>query len=123
MERLPYIDEHAITVNADPAATWSALPAIPFGFVLEEARPHERFALKGRHWFAAYRLVFVLTDVSHDSHNPRTRVVAETWARFPGVKGAVYRALVIGTGGHRVVVRRMLKKIAAQSLSTSPSMS
>ncbi|CAN5537838.1 hypothetical protein BH10ACT9_BH10ACT9_51000 [soil metagenome] len=126
MERLPYIDEHAITIDADPATTFSAVvrvlcrnPAdpstVPFGFALEDASPGQRFALKGRHWFAAYRLIFVLTDVSHDPAHRRTRVVAETWADFPGIKGRLYRAMVIGTRGHRVVVRRMLKHIAAES--------
>ena len=34
---------------------------------------------------------------------------------LPGVAGKVYRALVIGSGGHRIVVRRMLKRIAAEA--------
>jgi hypothetical protein len=128
MERLPYIDEHAITLDGDLASAWSALlhvmcrdpedpSTVPFGIVLDEAAPQQRFALKGRHWFATYRLRFVLTDVSHTTAQPRTRVVAETWAAFPGVKGRLYRAMVIGTYGHRIVVRRMLKHIAAESHS------
>ncbi|MDF2823202.1 MAG: hypothetical protein K0R68_610 [Mycobacterium sp.] len=119
MERLPYIDEHAITVVADTATTWAALPAVPLGFSLEEARRPHRLALKGRHWFSAYRLVFVLTDVTHDPTRPRTRVVAETWARFPGVTGAAYRSVVIGTRAHRMVVRQMLKRIAREAHSRS----
>ena len=130
MERLPYIDEHAITTDADLATTWSAMlrvlchdPAdpstVPFGFTLEEANLQQRLALTGRHWFSAYRLVFVLSDVSHDATHPRTRVVAETWARFPGIAGTAYRALVIGTRGHRIVVRRMLKHIAAEAHSVT----
>src|SRR5205807_3903125 len=69
MERLPYIDEHAITIDANRDDTWSALlrvmcddprdpSTVPTGFVLDEARPPERFALKGRHPFAVYRWVF-----------------------------------------------------------------
>ena len=130
MERLPYIDEHAITVGADLATTWSAMlhvlcrdaddpSTVPLGFTLEEANPPQRFALTGRHWFSAYRLVFLLSDVSHDASRPRTRVVAETWAKFPGVKGTLYRAMVIGTRGHRIVVRRMLKHVAGESHSRS----
>jgi hypothetical protein len=38
---------------------------------------------------------------------------ALTFAAFPGVHGKAYRALVIGSGGHRIVVRRMLKRVAA----------
>jgi hypothetical protein len=120
MERLPYIDEHAISVQADRAETWSALvrvmcrdpndlATVPTGFVLDTATPPERLALKGRHPFVVYQLVFELAD----DGPRRTRLRAVTWADFPGVKGKVYRALVIGTGGHRVVVRLMLKRIAA----------
>jgi hypothetical protein len=39
-------------------------------------------------------------------------VWARTWAEFPGPAGAAYRALVIGSGGHRLVVRRMLRRVA-----------
>ena len=57
MERLPYIDEHAITIDADRADTWSALlrvmcrdphdaTTVPFGFVLDEARAPERLDRK-----------------------------------------------------------------------------
>ena len=121
MERLPYIDEHAIFVTADRAETWSALlrvlrydpehpSTVPSGFAVEESRPPERFALKGRHPFAVYRWVFEL-----DAEAPqRTRIRSATWADFPGLHGKIYRALVIGSGGHRVVVRWTLRRIAAQ---------
>jgi Protein of unknown function (DUF2867) len=124
MERLPYIDEHAITVDANREETWSALlrvtcrdphdpSTVPTGFILDEARPPERFALKGRHPFAVYRWVFELDPEPVDAAPQRTRLRAATWADFPGVHGKIYRALVIGTGAHRVVVRRTLKRIAA----------
>jgi hypothetical protein len=124
MERLPYIDEHAITVPADRATTWHAVlrticsnPAdpetVPFGFVLDVAEQPDRFACKGRHWFSVYKLIFLLSDDPAGG----TRVVAQTWAAFPGIKGMIYRALVIGSGGHRVVVRIMLRRIAAQAIS------
>ena len=123
MERLPYIDEHAITVDAGRADTWSALlrvmcrdpgdpSTVPTGFVLDEARPPARFALKGRHPFAVYRWVFELDPLVGTEPAGRTRVRAATWAAFPGVHGKIYRALVIGTGGHRVAVRWTLKRIA-----------
>jgi hypothetical protein len=126
MERLPYIDEHAIAVEANREDTWSALlrvlcrdphdpSTVPIGFVLDEARPTGRFALKGRHPFAVYRWVFELDSAPDD--RPRTRVRALTWADFPGMRGKVYRALVIGTGGHRVAVRWTLKRIAATALA------
>lgn len=124
MERLPYIDEHAITIDANRDDTWAALlrvmcrdpqdpSTVPFGFALDEARPPARFALKGRHWFAVYRWVFELDALDGAA---RTRLRAATWANFPGVHGRAYRALVIGTGGHRVVVRHTLKRVAAAVL-------
>ncbi|HUB53582.1 MAG TPA: DUF2867 domain-containing protein, partial [Mycobacterium sp.] len=83
---------------------------VPSGFALEESRPPERFALKGRHPFAVYRWVFEL-----DAEAPqRTRIRSATWADFPGLHGKIYRALVIGSGGHRVAVRWTLRRIAAQ---------
>jgi hypothetical protein len=126
MERLPYIDEHAITVAANRQETWSAVlrvmcrdphdpSTVPTGFVLDEARPPERFALKGRHPFAIYRWVFELDDAAPQ----RTHLRAATWADFPGLHGKIYRALVIGTGGHRVAVRSTLKRIAAEAIGES----
>jgi len=124
MERLPYIDEHAITIDATREETWSGVlrvmcrdphnpSTVPPGFVLDEARPPDRFALKGRHPFAIYRLVFELDTAPGSSAARHTRLRALTWADFPGIHGKIYRALVIGTGGHRVAVRWMLKRIAA----------
>ena len=134
MERLPYIDEHAITIDANREETWSALlrvmcrdplnPAtVPIGFVLDEARPYDRFALKGRHPFAVYRLVFELGQNLTDPAPRRTRLRALTWAAFPGLHGTVYRALVIGTGGHRFAVRQILKRVAAEAHSRGAAVS
>src|SRR6202012_3258646 len=57
-----------------------------------------------------FRWVF---DLAPLDASDRTRVRSATWADFPGVHGKIYRALVIGTGGHRVAVRWTLKRIAA----------
>lgn len=127
MKQLSYIDEHAIAIDASAADTWAALlkvmcrnppdPAtVPLGFTLDEAIPLRRFALKGRHFFAVYRWGFELDD-----HGPnRTVVRSQTWADFPGLHGKVYRALVIGTGAHRVVVRLVLRRIAAAARKAAP---
>jgi hypothetical protein len=124
MEQLPYIDEHVMTVESDRAGTWSALLGMwcrdpddpstirsPF-FMLHEATPRTRLALDGEHPFSVYKLVFELSDEGPQ----RTRLAARTWAHFPGVSGTAYRALVIGTGVHRVAVRRMLRRIAAEAM-------
>ncbi|OCB53688.1 hypothetical protein A5722_23625 [Mycobacterium vulneris] len=120
MERLPYIDEHAITVDADAATTWAAVlrtmcgdpaePRAPFGFAIGECTARQRLVLKGRHPFSIYEWVFELDDLGPH----RTRVRSQTWAAFPGMHGTIYRALVIGSGGHKVAVRQVLKRIAGQ---------
>ncbi|OBJ91692.1 hypothetical protein A9W97_12020 [Mycobacterium gordonae] len=120
MKRLPYIDEHAIAIHATPEQVWAALLAktcrdpadpstVPLGFTLEEATPPRRLALKGRHPFAAYRLVYEL-----DPDGDGVRLRALTFAAFPGWHGKLYRALVIGSGGHRIVVRHLLRRVAAR---------
>jgi hypothetical protein len=74
------------------------------GFAVAEAAAGRRLALEGRHRYARYALVLVLRPVAAD----RCLLSAQTWAAFPGAAGRAYRALVIGTGGHAVVVRRLL---------------
>ncbi|QVI22729.1 hypothetical protein KHQ06_06920 [Nocardia tengchongensis] len=119
MERLPYIDEYSRIVTADRAQAWAALlrttcknpddlTTLPRGFVLDEADPPNRLVTKGRHWFSRYRLSFRLDEVD-PTH---TRVTAITHAVFPGIHGRIYRALVIGTRLHRLVVWDLLRRIA-----------
>jgi hypothetical protein len=83
-----------------PLATGSAFP----GFHVEAAEPRRELALVGSHRFSDYALIFRLDRID-DQH---TRLRAETRARFPGVKGAVYQTLVIRTRGHVLVTRRLL---------------
>jgi Protein of unknown function (DUF2867) len=86
--------------GGDLAKVGTSLP----GFRVAEADPQRTLALEGRHRFSRYRLVFVLEQLGE----ARCSVRAETWAEFPGVTGRVYRALVIGSHGHVLVVRSML---------------
>jgi hypothetical protein len=83
------------------------------GFVVEQACPPSRLALRGRHRFSRYALVFELEDRGPDG----TRVRARSWAAFPGIHGRSYRALVVGTGVHRLVVRRLLRGIERRACS------
>ena len=127
MEPLPYVDEHCRQVAATPERTWDALgrlvrrltrpaPAAlaalwrlepTSGFaVAEETAPHH-LALRGRHRFARYELAFDV-DRARDGATLRARTSAE----FAGVAGRAYRALVIGSGGHALLVRQMLRQIA-----------
>ncbi|MFE7931685.1 hypothetical protein ACFU6S_23755 [Streptomyces sp. NPDC057456] len=74
------------------------------GFRVAEAVTGRRLVLVGGHRFSSFALVFRLDEAGPG----RTRLCAETRAAFPGRAGGLYRGLVIGTGGHGLVVRRML---------------
>lgn len=86
-----------------PLATGSVLP----GFHVEAAEPGRILALAGEHRFSDYALIFRFEG---EDEGP-TKVRAETRATFPGAKGSVYRALVIGTRGHVLVTHRLLAGI------------
>jgi hypothetical protein len=75
------------------------------GFRVARADAPEALVLEGRHRFATYRLSFLIDAAGQGA----TRLRARTDASFPGFQGACYRAAVIGSGGHRVIVQRMLR--------------
>lgn len=125
---LPFVDEHAITSTASPDEVWVALRSYvdallrsagrnPLGRVLGteprsgfevvRAVEPERLDLAGRHRFSRYRLSFTLDAVATGG----TLLHATTYAAFPGLRGRAYRALVIGTGAHALVTRRMLRQV------------
>ena len=137
----PFIDEHRLTVTAPPDVVWDTLvrflgrwrgpayrlgarllgadPArssrgdleigstIP-GFAVARVRAGELLVLQGTHRFSTYTLVFRLSGADGG-----TTISAVSAARFPGVRGRLYRAVVVGSGLHRVAVRAMLGRIAA----------
>lgn len=96
-----------------PLAVGSAFP----GFHVETAERPRELTLTGSHRFSDYALTFRIDDLG----DGRSRLRAETRAKFPGQKGRVYRALVIGTRGHVLVVRRLLG--AAKRRAERPSTS
>jgi hypothetical protein len=135
-DELPYVDEHSYSIDAPVEVVWSALlrvlrrqgrgaahltrllgcepaqgtpgftgrpgDAVP-GFRVVDAEPGKRLALHGRHRFARYSLTFLFADA---------QLRAQTHAAFPGILGRLYRAAVIGTGGHRLITRMILRHIA-----------
>jgi hypothetical protein len=127
MGRPPYLDEHAIAIEASPAQVWQALDRFAAallgraarspltwllgaepraGFEVTERRAGEMLALAGRHRFARYELVFGIARAAQG-----TRLTATSYAEFPGVRGRAYRAVVVGTGGHVLATRGMLRRI------------
>ncbi|SDE32322.1 hypothetical protein [Glycomyces harbinensis] len=128
----PFVDEHRITVGAPRERVWAAardycerslvkdrdsplfrlLGTEPrTGFTIAAQAPGKWLELEGRHRFAQYRLHFELDDLGGGS----TGLAALTYADFPGLSGRVYRLLVVGSGGHRVAVRGMLRSISRSS--------
>jgi Protein of unknown function (DUF2867) len=137
MDQLPHIDEHVVATHAPRDEVWASLIRMlrhtmggstafarllgcdpiratePFdgsvgqtlpGFRVVEAEPGRHLTLEGRHRFSRYRLTFELDTA---------RIRASTDAAFPGALGRLYRAAVIGTGGHKLITRRMLRQVAA----------
>jgi hypothetical protein len=84
--------------------------ALP-GFRVVAAEGLERLELRGEHRFSKYALAFEIEETGPESCTVR----AQTWAAFPGLRGRAYRALVIDSGAHRVVVGRMLRRIAKRT--------
>lgn len=142
---LPLLDEHLVPAEATPEEVWTALPEALnaafhrsrarwcaailgcderggegafdagsgetlAGFRVARSEPPRRLALEGRHRFSRYRLTFEIEPGGAGS-----RVRAVTHAEFPGLRGALYRAAVVGSGGHRIVTRRILKSIARRA--------
>ena len=123
---MPFIDAHSVTLSVPPPDVFEAtsayvrrsllraprlltavLGASPSGgFEVTAAVPDERLELSGAHRFATYRLVFSISPVSSGS-----LLTASSYGDFPGLRGRVYRALVVSSGGHVLAVRRMLRAI------------
>lgn len=143
---LPFVDEHGVTIRADLDAVFDATVAVlrssggeflrryarlvgsehrtsagtgdlsagdtVVGFrVVASERPRE-IVLHGSHRFAIYRLGFLIER----ARDGETILRARTDAAFPGAAGRIYRACVIGSRGHRVVVRRLLRRVARRAV-------
>lgn len=126
----PFVDEHSVLINAPAAAVWDVLVRPPTrrrrigadvlirvlrlsdrdadrpGFAVTEADPPRRLLFTGRHRFSDYALEWTLTP-----QGGATVLAARTYAAFPGWRGRTYRRLVIGSGGHRIAMRRWLTAV------------
>ena len=141
LEKLPPIDEHYIDVEAPAEATYAALfptmesalgskfsrsycerigaleteahgdlhhpgGTLP-GFTVTRAIAPVMLALAGEHKYAKYAVVFRIDLLP----GQRSRVRLETRAEFAAGKGKLYKAAVLGTRGHIIIVNRMLRSI------------
>ena len=92
-----------------PLAEGSTMP----GFHVEIFTPPSELILAGRHRFSTYVLRFRVEPIG----TTQSRVCAETRAAFPGFAGGLYRFMVIGTGGHKVAVRRILSRVSRATVA------
>jgi hypothetical protein len=137
MTGLAFIDAHTVAVDASPERVWDAVvdvaagafgspgaalfarvvgckdtavvpsanggvPEAVVGFHVAHAERPLVIALQGEHRFSRYELRFVIEPGA---------LRAETRAVFPGLAGRTYKALVIGTRGHVVMTRRLLRAV------------
>lgn len=113
---------HLLGCNPSTAMEWSCpAPGCTLaGFRVEAAQPPTLIALTGRHRFSQYALTFRVDELN----TGLSRVRAETRASFPARRGQLYRAAVIGSRGHRVLVQRMLcdiKRLAEEAPTSGAS--
>lgn len=136
MSDLPFVDQHRLTVRAGADQVWAAVMGYagglgpsrhkllslvlgaepPSGFAVVDTQPPRELTLAGRHRFAQYQLVFRVIPEGEEA-----LLTADTYARFPGVKGRLYRAALMPTGGHRIATRRMLATIRRRAEATAAS--
>jgi len=99
---------------ADHVAVGDTIP----GFAVAQSEPPRLLVLRGGHRFSRYELRF---ELESSPHARGVELHAKSSAVFPGLHGRIYRALVIGTGGHRIAVRRLLAAIARRAERTEAS--
>lgn len=133
MEHSSYIDEHAIRIDAPRGRVWESLQQYvdaflratersPLGtllgtrpragFAVAGVEPGRQLSLAGRHRFSRYELVFELDEAQGGG----TQLRAQTYADFPGLRGRVYRALVIGTRGHVLATNYILRSVQRRAV-------
>ena len=149
LEDLPNIDEHGVLVLTPVEQVWAALvdvtsssfarpraarvaralgcahteargpldrigSTVPGFFVARVIKP-AALALEGEHRFARYGLIWSIEPTKDENALLR----AETRAEFPGIKGGLYRTLVIRSGMHVLLVNRLLRAVKRRAEQAS----
>jgi hypothetical protein len=91
------------STGGPPGKIGSTIP----GFIVTRSIAPAVLALMGEHRFSRYALIFYAAETAAGP----VRLSAETRAEFPGVKGRLYKSLVIGTRGHVVATRSILRSV------------
>lgn len=145
VDELPYMDEHAVEIEADAGRVWAALVQVDTAFSGWFARSYARAVGCADHrasgprplaegsTFPGFRVetavprvqlvlaghhrfsTYAVTLRIDELDAGRSRLRVESRAAFPGVAGTIYRMLVLGTGGHAITVRRLLSGIKARA--------
>lgn len=131
LDDLPRIDEHSVDVAATPEAVFAAVRRRfdhlltgragrvfarvwgcdpPNAFAVVDQQPPHRLVVAGKHRFSRYGIVFRIAPAASGA-----TLSAQSRAEFPGWAGRAYRAAVIGSGGHVVATRALLRGIAAKA--------
>ena len=87
------------------------------GFRVTTAKPPDRLVLEGVHRFSAYTLTFLLVPDVLAPDDAATRLEAHTDATFPGVRGALYRLLVIESRLHKLATWSIVERIRRRVLT------
>jgi hypothetical protein len=61
----------------------------------------------GQHRFSRYALIFYAADTAAGP----VRLSAETRAEFPGLKGQIYKTLVIRSRAHSAITKSLLRNV------------
>jgi hypothetical protein len=146
IERLPFVDEHAVGIEATDREVWDALLAtlprvMDTGFARRFASliGVEHAAAAGDcgtigstlpgfvvsravppavlALLGAHRFSRYALIFRIEKSATGATLRAETRAEFPGKKGRAYKTLVIGTRGHVLAVRRMLGAVKRRAES------
>jgi len=104
----PYATRLGGCPYVEPPPPGRDVPETIVGFRVARAERPSLIVLAGEHRYARYSLTLRIEPVGDGR---ASRLTAETRAVFPGAAGRVYKLIVIGTGGHVIVVMRMLRSI------------